>query len=295
MKKNSHLAMTLIAAAILSACSSVPKNTSLNEVHVSYNEARNNPQIANSAAVELKEAEASLLKADQALSSGESEAKVNHLAYIAYQQVRIAQETAFRKTDETTVNNAGFKRNQVRLDARTAEADAAKQQAVVAQATVDQQAAQLAAASAATATDQATIAKQEQQLKELNAKKTDRGLVITLGDVLFGSNKSELKSGGTNTVIKLADFLNQYPKHRVLIEGYTDSTGSDARNQTLSEHRANAVRTQLIKQGIAGSRIVTRGYGKQFPVADNNSSANRQLNRRVEIILSDENGNIAAR
>jgi len=133
------------------------------------------------------------------------------------------------------------------------------------------------------------------QLKDLNAKKTVRGLVITLGDVLFNTNKAELKSGGIRNVQKLADFLKQYPKHVVLVEGHTDSTGSDSLNQELSDRRASAVRTALIDKGIGGDRVTTRGYGEAYPIADNDTAAGRQLNRRVEIILSDSNGNIAPR
>jgi len=142
---------------------------------------------------------------------------------------------------------------------------------------------------------QALIAQQEMQLKELKAKKTERGLVITLGDVLFSTNKAQLKSGGMRNVQKLADFLKQYPQRKVLVEGFTDSTGSDSLNQELSERRANAVRTALVDMGISSDRINTRGYGKALPIADNDTAASRQLNRRVEIVLSDENGNIAPR
>jgi outer membrane protein OmpA-like peptidoglycan-associated protein len=98
-----------------------------------------------------------------------------------------------------------------------------------------------------------------------------------------------------HNVQKLASFLDQYPKYRVLVEGYTDSTGNDGSNQTLSEERADAVKAALIDKGIQSDRILTRGYGKDFPVARNNNSANRQLNRRIEIVLSDENGNISVR
>jgi outer membrane protein OmpA-like peptidoglycan-associated protein len=153
----------------------------------------------------------------------------------------------------------------------------------------------LAAAGTNAERDQALIAQQEMQLKELNAKKTERGLVITLGDVLFSTNKAHLKSGGIRNVQKLADFLNQYPQRKVLVEGYTDSTGSDSLNQALSERRANAVRTALVDAGISSDRVTTRGYGKAFPIADNDTAASRQLNRRVEIILSDDSGNIAPR
>src|SRR5674476_1079161 len=279
MKINRYFPMTLIAVAILSGCSSVP--SSLTEAHSSYNSASADPQVTNLAAVELQQAGVTLSKADSALSKGESADTVNQLAYIAKQQVGIAQEAAKRKTAELAVTEASAKREQLRLEARTAEADAAKQQAAISQETAVQQ--------------QALIAQQEMQLKELNAKKTERGLVITLGDVLFSTNKAQLKPGGMRNMQKLADFLKQYPQRKVLVEGHTDSTGSDSLNQELSDRRAYAVRTALIDMGISSDRINTRGYGEAYPVAGNDTAASRQLNRRVEIILSDDSGNIVPR
>lgn len=280
MKINRYFPITLMAVAILAGCAA-SKNSSLTEAHSSYNSASSDPQVTNLAAVELQQASVTLNKADSAFSKGESADTVNQLAYIAKQQVGIAQEAAKRKTAELAVTEASAKREQLRLEARTAEADAAKQQVAISQETAVQQ--------------QALIAQQEMQLKELKAKKTERGLVITLGDVLFSTNKAQLKSGGMRNVQKLADFLKQYPQRKVLVEGFTDSTGSDSLNQELSERRANAVRTALVDMGISSDRINTRGYGKAFPIADNNTAASRQLNRRVEIVLSDENGNITPR
>ncbi|MDP2144752.1 MAG: OmpA family protein [Gallionella sp.] len=297
MKKNLYLPLALIAVSVLSACgtASAPQNAALNAAHESYNSARANPQVVSMAALELKEAGDTLTKADDAFSKGQGTDTVNHLAYMANQQAGIAQATASRKTAELAVTNAGAKRTEVRLEARTAEADAAKRQVAIAQETTDQQAAELAAASANAERDQELIAKQEMQLKELNAKKTERGLVITLGDVLFNTGKAQLKSGGIHNVQKLADFLKQYPKQKVLVEGHTDSTGSDTFNQGLSDRRASAVRMALIDKGIASDRITTRGYGEAYPVAGNDTAAGRQMNRRVEIILSDSNGNIVGR
>lgn len=280
MKINRYFPITLMAVAILAGCAA-SKNSSLTEAHSSYNSESSDPQVTNLAAVELQQASVTLNKADSAFSKGESADTVNQLAYIAKQQVGIAQEAAKRKTAELAVTEASAKREQLRLEARTAEADAAKQQVAISQETAVQQ--------------QALIAQQEMQLKELKAKKTERGLVITLGDVLFSTNKAQLKSGGMRNVQKLADFLKQYPQRKVLVEGFTDSTGSDSLNQELSERRANAVRTALVDMGISSDRINTRGYGKAFPIADNNTAASRQLNRRVEIVLSDENGNITPR
>jgi len=295
MQNYRYFLMALIAAAIVSGCSSMPQNTSLTEAHNSYNSARTSAEVTNLAALELKQASDSLDKADYALSEGESDDTVDHLAYLAKRQVEIAQETAKRKTAEIVVTNAGAKRDEVQLEARTAEADTAKQEAAIAQGTVDRQATELAVAGAKTERDQALIAQQNILINELNAKKTERGLVITLGDVLFRTNKAQLESGGLRNVNKLADFLKQYPEYKVLVEGYTDSRGSNDFNQELSDRRAYAVRTALVDTGISSDRVRTRGYGEEYPVASNNTAANRQLNRRVEIILSDEHGNIVPR
>lgn len=270
MQKYQYIPMTLVAIAIVSGCSTVTQNPSLAEAHSSYNNARTNPEVTNLAAVELKDASDSLNKADYALNNSEGVETVDHLAYLAKQKVRIAEETAKRKTAELAVTNAGAKRNEVRLEARTAEADAAKAQVE---------------------SDQVLIA----ELLVLNAQKTERGMVITLGDVLFSTDKAQLKPDGTRNVQKLADFLTRYPQNTVSVEGYTDSTGSNNYNQELSDRRAYSVRTALMDRGISSDRVATRGYGEEFPVASNDNADSRQLNRRVEIILSDANGNITPR
>jgi outer membrane protein OmpA-like peptidoglycan-associated protein len=296
MQKNKYFPMALIAVAVLAGCTTTPpQNTQLTAAHSNYNDARSNPQVANLAALELKDAGDTLDKADTALSHGQSLATVDHLAYLANQKVGIAQETARQKTAELAVTNAAAKRNEVRLEARTNEANQAKQQVAMVTEIADQQQADLAAADINAQRDRATIAKQQQQLKELNAKKTDRGMVITLGDVLFHTDKAVLQSGGMHNVQKLAEFLRQYPQTKVSVEGHTDSTGSSSHNQALSERRADAVQVALIDKGISRDRISTQGYGEKYPVAGNDTPANRQLNRRVEIVLSDDNGNIAPR
>ncbi len=295
MKKILSIPVTVLAIAILSACSTATSNPNLTAAHSSYDNARANPKVVELAPLELKEAADSLHKADYALSKGADVVTVNHLSYMAYQQVGIAQETTKRKTAELAVANAAATRDHVQLAARTAEANAANKKVADLQETAHSQEAELAAADAYALQDQATINQQAMQLELLNAKQTKRGMVVTLGDVLFGSNQSELKSGGSHNVKKLADFLKENPKRLVMVEGYTDSTGGSAHNQALSERRANAVRSALIDAGINADRINTRGYGAQFPVAGNDTASSRQLNRRVEIIFSDDNGNIAPR
>ncbi len=265
---------SMFAAAIVSGCSSMPQNAALSDAHNSYNNATINSKAATLAQLEMKQASDTLDKADRALNDDEDTEMVDHLAYVARQQVAIALEAAKQKSAEIAINQAGTQRNEVRLEARTAEVDAAQRQ---------------------TANDQALIAKQKILIDQLNAKQTARGLVITLGDVLFRTNRAQLEAGGLRDIDKLADFLNQYPAYKVLVEGYTDSRGSDDMNQELSDRRAYAVRTALVAANVNSNQITTRGYGEAYPVADNDTSANRRLNRRVEIVLSDENGNIAVR
>lgn len=123
------------------------------------------------------------------------------------------------------------------------------------------------------------------RLSELEAKQTERGLLITLGDVLFEFNKSELKAGGQRNLLPLAEVLKERTDQPVIIEGHTDSIGNHAYNMTLSKKRAEAVEQYLVAQGVDVSRINVKGLGPDFPVADNTSNEGRQLNRRVEVIL----------
>jgi len=324
MKNHRFLSVALIAAAVLAGCSTLPANDSLlAQARNDYSNAQANPQVTSLAAGELKQASDSLDKANNASSKGERSALVDHLAYVAKQQVAIAQETARQKAAELAVASASAERDRVRLDARTREAESAQRSAEAAQRSAEAaqrqsevsqrsaEAAQRQAAAERQAANEAELIAQaarqqaqdaesrsrqlEAQLKDMEAKKTDRGMVITLGDVLFDTNQAHLKSGAMRNLQKLADFFKQYPQRKVMIEGFTDSTGSRPRNQELSDKRAYSVRTALLDMGIGADRITSRGYGESYPVAGNDTAAGRQLNRRVEIIISDDSGNIATR
>ncbi len=287
MLNHRFLPLSLITIATLAACSSVP-NTSLEEARGGYAAAQSDPQVVKLAAGELNQAGDALKKANDAWSKSEDAALVDQLAYLAKQRVAIAQETAKQIAAEMAAASASAERDKIRLEARTAEADAAQRNAAASQ--------RQSEASQRQAQDAEARSRQlEAQLKELDAKKTARGLVITLGDVLFDTNKTQLKSGGMRGVQRLADILKQYPKRNVLIEGFTDSTGSSSHNQELSDRRADAVRTALLDTGISADRIATRGYGVTFPVASNATAEGRQLNRRVEIVVSDDDEMIAPR
>jgi outer membrane protein OmpA-like peptidoglycan-associated protein len=143
----------------------------------------------------------------------------------------------------------------------------------------------------ARAKEQEAIAQRKQiesELSELKAKQTEKGIVLTLGDILFETGKADLMSGAVRSMDILADFLKKYPKRNVLIEGFTDSVGTETYNLGLSQQRADAVREFLKARGIGAERLTTKGYGEQFPIASNKTPAGRQQNRRVEIIILDE-------
>lgn len=282
MRNDRILALSLIAAAIVAGCSTLPAdNQLLAQARSDYAAAQNNAQTRELAGVELKQAGDSLAIANDAALRGAQPGEVDHLAYLARQRVAIADETGKQKAAERVVSTADAERDKVRLAARTNEADRAEQSARVAQ---------WQASDA-----QARSRQLEAQIADLQAKKSDRGLIVTLGDVLFDSDKAQLKSGGLRSVSKLAAFLRDKPQRRVLVEGFTDSSGSEAHNQELSAARATAVRGALVAQGIDNERIATQGYGEAYPVAGNDSAGARQLNRRVEIVISDDGKAIESR
>ena len=110
--------------------------------------------------------------------------------------------------------------------------------------------------------------------------------MVTLGDVLFDTGRANLKSGTSNHLDKLAEFLNAYPTRTALIEGHTDDVGSDAANMLLSQRRADTVKAFLVAQGIAGSRLNASGKGEGVPLASNATAEGRAQNRRVEVIIA---------
>ena len=142
------------------------------------------------------------------------------------------------------------------------------------------------AAEADTAAALAENLEMQQQIDALNARPTERGWVMTLGDVLFATGEAEILGGAASDLDELARFLNRDPQRTVAIEGHTDNVGARESNRGLSERRAEAVRAFLIGQGVAPSRVTAEGMGEDLPVASNDSATGRQQNRRVEVIIS---------
>ncbi len=296
MNQSFFTPLIFASAMLLAACASTPMSTPiLDQARGDFVAANNNPNVSKYAPLEFKQASDALEQANAAAARKESLAQVDKLAYIARQKIATAQEVAKAKGAEADVANAGRQRDAVRLEARTAEAERAKMSAAQAQAEAAAAQSQATAAQNQTAEAQrraadaeARAAQLEAIMVELHAKKTERGMIITIGDVLFATDQARLTPAGMANLRKLAEVLAANPQRTVLVEGFTDSTGAAGYNQQLSERRASAVTSALNDMGVARERIAMRGYGEAYPVAPNDTAGNKQLNRRVEIVLSNE-------
>jgi outer membrane protein OmpA-like peptidoglycan-associated protein len=270
-------------ALILGACVSMPQpNAALENARIAVQTAEADPNVNKYAALDLDVARKDLSNAENA-ALHHQDAAIAQSAYLATQNARLAQAHAAAKADDARVAAGQVERDQIMLAARTREADNAKLAAANAQRVAD---------SALNQRDQANeeTARVQAELDALKATPTPRGMVLTLGDVLFDTGRAELKSGASRKIDQLAQFLIEHPNRRVQIDGFTDSVGTDSYNEELSQRRANAVREALISRGVDSSRIGTEGYGKSYPVASNSDSGGRQLNRRVEVVIGGNNG-----
>ena len=298
-------ALTAGAAAaflILAGCASAPEAPpELLAARSAVRSAESDPAVLSHAPNELRRATASLQRANTLLAQREALSEITSAAYVAQQQARTAIALARAKTDEEAIKTAEADRERARADMRAAEAARAQARANAAEGraasaaaralTAEQRAAaasaDAAAAQANAADAQAQAAQLQQQLSELRARPTERGALVTLGDVLFEFNRADIKATGHNELRKLAEFLKKHPDRQVLIEGHTDDIGSNAYNENLSRRRAEAVANALAALGVPSPRVTAVGYGESYPVAANTTDTNRALNRRVEVYISD--------
>jgi len=265
----------------LAACATTPESVpQLEEARAKVEALAQDPLTQRAASRELVTARGTLQQAETALAQDEPREDVAHLAYMAARQAEIGQARVEEARSRESISEAEAQRNRVLLDQRTEDTAAARASA---------ERAQLAAAAQA---EEAEAARR--QLAELKAKQTERGMVLTLGDVLFDLDAATLKPGAALTIDRLAGFLAEHPETRIMIEGHTDSTGPDAYNQELSRRRAQAVAGALLERGVQSTRFTVIGRGEAYPVAGNDTAAGRQQNRRVEIVFSDRSGQFNA-
>jgi outer membrane protein OmpA-like peptidoglycan-associated protein len=267
-------------AAVLAACASAPqRNDQLEQARAEVQSFTADPMAQQAASNDVDQARTSLNQADTAFQQKRPPEEVNQLAYLALRHAQAGEARISEARARQEVAKAQDERNRIQLQARERETQSAKAEAATARNTA--QAAQ------------SELANARQELSDLQAKQTDRGMVMTLSDVLFDTGRATLKPGATRDLDRLAQALKDNPNTRVKIEGYTDSVGSAAYNQGLSERRAQAVADALEMRNVPADRYVVEGLGKEYPVASNNTPEGRQQNRRVEIVFSDNAGRFA--
>jgi outer membrane protein OmpA-like peptidoglycan-associated protein len=280
-----------VAAILLAACAAAPvKPEGAAEARNMLTQLQADPNLANRAPISMKAAEVAVQVAEQPEPDQQLAA---YRVYIADRKVETARAEAETKYAEDQRVELTAQREKVRLDARTHEADLAMSKVASARAdSAEQKAAADAARNQADASQAAALSAQQQaeelqrQIDAMQAKVTDRGIVLTLGDVLFATNKADLNEGANNNLNKLVTFLNKYTDRTVSIEGYTDSTGGADYNLGLSQRRADSVRSYLVDQGVQSGRLVASGKGMSSPVAGNDTATGRQQNRRVEVVIN---------
>ena len=268
----------VLSSVLLTACAMSPSSPEGSEdVRTKLTQLQQNPDMMNNARIELRDAEAAVQLAEQPLDSDE-EALAAYRIYMADRMVEIARAKGQTRLLEAEREQLGEQRDAARLAARTREADEAHAEAESARSSQ----ADAAAMSAREAEEL------QRQIDDLEAEATERGLVLTLGDVLFASGSAEIQGGTNQNLEKLVNFLEQYPDRQVLIEGHTDNVGSAMFNETLSRQRAESVRRFLTSRGIDGRRLTVSGFGFERPVASNDSATGRQQNRRVEVVIENK-------
>lgn len=280
MKHRYSLILAAAVAASVAACSSTP--TTIEELETARAVV---PQVeasprAGVAASNIAEARQALDRANRLADKRGKVADIQFEATVASRNAQIANEKILSAMARDEIDKGTAERQAVLAEARGREAQRSAEQA------------RTASAQAQTAEERAKAL--ERELADLKGKKTDRGVVVTLGDVLFDTGKATLKPGAYTTIDRLATVLKEDQARKVLIEGHTDSVGSDESNQSLSERRAASVQAALFERGVAASQISTVGKGESTPVASNDDAGGRQQNRRVELVFQDDRSRVAS-
>ena len=299
---STHLVIAAVGA-LLAGCASTPRRSpELAQARNAVETLSSQPQLTDAAQPDLKAAREDLDRADKALKDGRPMDEVNQFAYLSLRHAQAGEARVDAAHSQAQVAQATEERQRLLLEAQkhqamTAQqsAQAAQQQAQNAQQQVQQARNEAEQARSQVQAAQQQLANEQQQVKELQtqqlgAHQTDQGMVVTLSNVLFSTGKATLQPGAHLQLDRLASYLKDHPKQRVLIEGSTDSTGSAAYNQKLSGARAQAVAQALQLRGVQQDQYQTIGLGEAYPVASNDTSAGRQQNRRVDIVFSSESG-----
>jgi len=286
MKFMKRTGASIAVIAILSACTVTPeRNEILEQARTIVPEVETSGR-AGIAAADVSNARKSLDTANRLVESRGKRADIDYEAQNAVTSAQIAREKILTAEANESIERGTAQRQAVLLESREREVQRSAQNARDAR-----QGASDAEAMANASKLRADSL--ESELADLKAKRTERGLVLTLGDVLFDTGGATLKSGAYATLDRLASALKDRSGRSVMIEGHTDDVGSDTANQALSLRRAESVQMALMQRGVSSTQMQVMGRGEMAPVAGNDNAAGRQQNRRVELIFA-ETANVAA-
>lgn len=256
----------LVCGLIAGCASQGDSEGALDSARAAFQKVKEDPNVLRAAPKDVIRSGESLARAERLSSYIGSGADVHHYAYLSERYAEIARQHSESSLNHERAAKLELELQRLQLTLREAKLLSVQQQ----------------------------NGWLEEQMVSLAASETDRGLVMTLGDVLFDTGRAELQPTANRTLLKLVQFLQINPQRRVRIEGYTDNTGSREENLELSRARAQSVADLLSDLGVDARRIQVVGHGVDFPVAENASARGRAQNRRVEIVFSDERGRLGA-
>ncbi len=276
MKSIYRIGVSAAVITALSACTATPERIESLETARAME-----PQVETSArsgvaATNVANARTSLNTANQLFESGGERADIEYAADTAMMNARIAREKINTAEAQDQIASGTAQRQAVLLQARERE--------------IEYNAGQTRDANALADASQERADSLEEELADLRAKRTERGVVLTLGDVLFDTGQSDIRPGAYATLDRLASALKDQPARSVIIEGHTDNVGNASSNFLLSERRAQSVQSALLQRGVNTVQVSAVGMGESAPIAGNDSLSGRQQNRRVELIFSEHSG-----
>ena len=248
----------LLIASLASCASSVKAPDELIEARLKVEQLGSDPMAANFQD-DITRAELELAAADRQLSDGQDIVEVQHSAYLAGRYADLVTAQADNMRAQETISQAADRRQTLLLESREAELAVAESQSE-------------------------SLATELQQLK---SEQTERGMLLTLSDVLFDTGTIKLSPSAGQSLDQMADFLKESDSSEFIVEGHTDSSGSESYNMELSQLRADLVRSALVGRGVEASRISAVGKGENFPLVPNDTPSGRLQNRRIEVILPD--------
>lgn len=279
--------MFLLGTLAVSGCSTTPTTTSrTEELRAEFDLLAGQGVVREQAPVAVDEARKELNKLEGLVESNAPDDQIRQQLYITERKIDLVRESAQMKQADDFIAEADSHRKDAIIQQKDQQIIEAENTAAVLGVTALQ-------AEERAERMEAQVQALQTEVEELSSQNTDRGLVLTLGDILFEKDKARLKENASASLLKVAEFLNEYPDRQLVIEGHTDSTGPSEYNEELSEARAESVKDALVSYGVDASRIDTEGFGEARPVESNETTFGRVQNRRVEIIILDENRNAA--